>query len=322
MPLRRLPALGSLRAFEAAARLLSFKEAATELSVTPAAVSQQIRALEDDLQVKLFTRSARTVALTEAGHRLQPALSAAFMQIRDAIENVRPDANKPLRVESSSPILTKWLLPRLHRFAQRYPDLDVSISSVSPLSDIRTDGAEVFIRFSRVPHGDFFSHKLCDEYALPLASPSFVERLSIREPRDLLRAPLLHDTSYELFGIACHWPVWFERVGLDPSEATRGTRFDKYAADHAIDAAVNGAGIVLGRRFLARLDMINKRLVSPFGPVMALTASYYVVCKRGVETEPNVAAFINWITTEAAVGQYRATRDAEDGDTGLEIQIE
>ncbi len=268
--------------------------------MTPAAVSQQIRGLEDDLEVKLFKRSARSVTLTDAGRRLQPTLSAAFMQIRDAVEDIRPTANKPLRVESSSPILTKWLLPRLHRFAQRYPELNVSISSLSPLSDIRADGADVFIRFTRQPSDEFFWLKLSSEYCLPLASPELVERLNIREPADLHRAPLLHDMSYELFQTESHWPAWFAQAGLDASDADRGTRFDKYAADHAIDAAVNGAGVVLGRRFLARLDMIESRLVSPFGPMLEVDVGYYVICRKGSERDPNTAAFINWVTTEAA----------------------
>ena len=310
MPLRRLPALGSLRAFEAAARLSSFKAAAKELAVTPAAVSQQVRSLEEDLEVKLFNRSARAVTLTEAGRRLQPELTAAFMQIRDAVEGVRPSASKPLRVESSSPILTKWLLPRLHRFAERYPELIVSISSVSPLSDLSADSADVFIRFWPQPKGDVFWHKLCDEYCLPLASPKLIERLDLREPIDLLRAPLLHDTSYELFQTEINWTTWFQHVGLNPEDARRGTRFDKYAADHAIDAAVNGAGVVFGRRVLARLDMIDKRLVCPFGPSLKVGVGYYVMCKKGMETDPGPAAFMNWVIQESAAGQDRTALDA------------
>lgn len=310
MTLRRLPALGSLRAFEAAARLSSFKAAADELAVTPAAISQQVRSLEDDLGVKLFTRSARAVALTSAGHQLQPVLTTAFMQIGEKIEEIRPADTGPLRVESSSPILTKWLMPRLHRFAERYPELNVSITSVSRISNLEQGGPDVFIRFTQLPGDDVFCHKLCDEYCLPLAAPHLVKRLNLKEPLDLLRAPLLHDTSHELFRTECHWPTWFAHVGLDPAASDRGTRFDKYSADHAIDAAVNGAGVVLGRRFLARLDMVAGRLVAPFGPMIAHGISYYVMCRKGHEKRPDVAAFINWAITEAAAGNDRASADA------------
>lgn len=306
MPLRRLPALGSLRAFEAAARHLSFKEAAAELAVTPAAVSQQIRALEEDLEIKLFNRTARAVSLTDAGRRLQPTLTESFLKIRNAVDEVRPGKELPLRVESSSPILTKWLLPRIHRFSQRYPEIDVSIASVSPLSDLATESSDIYIRFTQRPSADYYSHKLCDEYCLPLASPELIARLGIQQPKDLLRAPLLHDMSHELFKTDCHWPAWFARVGLSSSDADRGTRFDRYGADHAIDAAVSGAGVVLGRRFLARRDMLDGRLVSPFGPILEFGVSYYVMCKLGLERRPDIAAFINWITTESEVGRRSA----------------
>lgn len=300
MPLRRLPPLGSLRAFEAAARLSSFKAAASELSVTPGAVSQQIRTLEDDLGVKLFTRSVRSVTLTVAGRQLQPALSEAFLQIHDAVDQVRPTLQAGLKVESSGPIISKWLLPRLHRFAERYPELAVSIQAVNHISEISSDSPDIFIRFNEAPGPGLFAMKLCDEYLLPLASPELIERLDLSEPSDIARAPLLHDTSHEVFGKTPDWGAWFARAGLNPAQAARGMRFDPRSADHAIDAAVNGTGVVLGRRFLAREDMIERRLVCPFGPVLPMNVSYFIVCRRGDETRPEVAAFINWTREEAA----------------------
>ncbi len=307
MPFRRLPALGSLRAFEAAARLSSFKAAAAELAVTPGAVSQQIRALEDDLEVKLFTRAVRSVALTEAGRQLQPALTSAFMQIRNAVEQVRPQAQETLRVDSSGPIIRKWLLPRLHRFSDNYPNLNVTIQALSTVSDMGDHGPNVAIRFTRTPGAGLFAQKLCEEYLLPLASPELISRLDLRRPADLARAPLLHDTSGEIFGSAPNWKEWFAQAGLDPAGARRGMRFDRHAADHAIEAAVNGAGVVLGRRFLARSDMIEGRLVSPFGPTLEMPVCYYVVCKEGEQTRPNIAAFINWMLQEVAAMADSAT---------------
>ena len=300
MPLRRLPALGALRTFEAAGRLSSFKAAAAELKVTPGAVSQQIRGLEDDLGVKLFTRTARSVALTEAGRRLAPALSTAFLQIKDAVEQIRPRTQSALSVESSGPIISKWLLPRLHRFAERYPDLSVSLRSVSQISPFEDEGADVRIRFTQEPGPGLFSAKLCDEYLLPLASPELISRLDLRRPSDLTRAPLLHDTSFEVFNDPPDWQAWFAQAGLDPLGAQRGMRFDRHAADHAIDAAVNGAGIVLARRFLARTDMLDGRLVCPFGPVLHTPLSYFIVCPSGEEVRPEMAAVINWMLEEAA----------------------
>ncbi|MEO1000162.1 MAG: LysR family transcriptional regulator [Pseudomonadota bacterium] len=298
MPLRRLPPLGSLRAFEAAARLSSFKAAAAELSVTPAAVSQRIRALEEELGTQLFTRAVRAVSLTEAGRQLQPALTSAFLEIRNAVDGVRPEAREPLRVEASAPVVAKWLLPRLHRFSERYADLGVSIQTGRRLRPC-TDG-QVLICFNEAPGEDVFALRLCSEHVLPLASPELVARLDLRQPEDIRRAPLLHDTSSELFPSDPSWACWFAAAGLNPVEARRGLRFDPHASDHAIDAAVNGAGVVLGRRLLARGDMLAGRLVSPFGPVLPMHASYFLVCKPGQERRPDIAAFFNWIFAEVA----------------------
>ncbi|MEM1398399.1 MAG: LysR substrate-binding domain-containing protein [Pseudomonadota bacterium] len=304
-----MPALGSLRAFEAAARLSSFKSAASELAVTPGAVSQQIRALEDDLGIKLFTRAVRSVTLTEEGRQLQPALTSAFMQIRNAVDQVRPSTQETLRVDSSGPIIRKWLLPRLHRFSDTYPNLSVTIDSNSALSDLENHGSDAAVRFTRMPGAGLFAQKLCDEFLLPLASPNLVDRLDLKTPADLARAPLIHDMSSDLFANAPNWSSWFSRCGLDPAGAQRGMRFDRRTADHAIEAAVNGAGIVLGRRVLARGDMIEGRLMCPFGPILPMHVSYFVVCQKGHETRPPVAAFINWMVQETAAMANSAPLD-------------
>ncbi len=301
MPFRRLPALASLRAFEAAARLSSFKDAAAELAVTPGAISQQVRALEDDLGVKLFTRAVRAVTLTEAGQSLQPAVSSAFLQLRDAVDQVRPKATQPLRVESSGPIIRKWLLPRLHRFAERYPELPVSFETVGHVTTFGKDGPDVVIRFTRAPGEGLFAVKLCEDFLVPLASPDLIAQLDLRCSADIVRAPLLHDSSAEVFGQNLNWSGWFSRAGLDTVGAQRGMRFERQAADHAIDAAVNGAGVVLARRFLARNEMLDGRLVIPFGPVLPMHVSYFVICQKGDETRPEIASFINWSREEAAV---------------------
>ena len=298
MPLRRLPALGSLRAFEAAGRLSSFKAAAEELAVTPGAVSQQIRGLEEDLGVKLFTRAPRSVTLTEAGRQLQPCVTKAFIQMRDAVDKVRPVPTEPLRIEASGPVINKWLLPRFHRFTERYPDLSVTIGSGH---EERAFGErEVVIRFNQEPGEGVFALKLCEEVLLPLASPDLVERLELRQPLDLIRAPLLHLSGDGQFGPQPGWPDWFAEVGLDPLQAQHGTHFDARSADHALNAAVAGAGVVLGRRFLSRIDMADRRLVAPFGPALPLKVCYFVVCRKGSETNPDIAAFLNWASEESA----------------------
>lgn len=303
MSFSRLPPLAALRAFEAAGRLSSFKAAASELAVTPAAVSQQIRTLEEDLGVKLFSRGVRSVTLTEEGRRLQPALSAAFLEIRDAVDDIRAPSQRTLRVNASGPIIGKWLLPRLHRFLEPNPDYSVTIQSFKSLAEAEGDHPGVTLRCLGAPDTAQYWRKLCDEVVLPLLSPCLADRIKLTEPGGLADAPLLHDTSFQSYqddGEHPSWAAWFSAAGLDPDLAKRGAWFDRDGADHAIDAAVNGAGVVLGRRFLAHEDLRAGRLLSPFGPILPTGLQYFVTCRAGDETLPEIAAFLGWLCQEIA----------------------
>lgn len=301
MPLRRLPALGTLRAFEAAARLSSFKEAARELSVTPGAISQHIRALEEDLGIKLFNRAVRSVTLTNEGRQLQPVLTLSFMKIRDAIDKIRPHELSSLTLEASGPTINKWLLPIIPKFTQSFPDVSISIQSNNAISELGDTGPDVALRFTKDPGPGLYSQKIFDEYVLPLASPDLIKSLDVKEPSDLVRCPLLHDSSCEVFQSPVDWPTWFAHAGLNPTDARHGMRFDPHAADQAIEAAINGAGVVLGRHALAYHDLMNERLVCPFGPILKMHVSYYVVCRQGDENKPEIADLIHWIGNESTI---------------------
>lgn len=301
MPLRRMPALGSLRAFEAAARRLSFKDAACELSVTPGAVSQQIKSLEEDLGIPLFVRATRSVALTEAGRALQPELTAGFLQIRQAVDKVRPGQSKNLRINSSNPIISKWVLPRLHRFTALVPDLQVNIETESGLNEMRDDGPDVVIRFTKTLSNDLYFREIHEELLLPVASPDLINRLKIEKPSDLVRAPLLHDTSFVAFGDDNSWDKWFSLTGLPKAGHRRGVSFERHAADQAIDAAIGGAGFALGRSLLVHDALKDGRLICPFGPILSVGIKYYVCCRHGSEREPNIARFMDWAQEEAAL---------------------
>lgn len=301
MPLRRLPSLTALRAFEAAARRLSFKSAATELSVTPSAVSQKIRALEADLDVTLFERTARSVALTDEGRQLQPDLTAAFLQIRQAVDRVRPSPLKSLRINSSGAVIAKWLLPRLHRFTERHPELDVSVETDSALVDMSPGGPDIVIRFTRSLPETLYARRLHEELLIPVASLELIERLDLRTPKDILRTSLLHDTSLSVFAESPNWNSWFRAAGLAGQAPRTGVRFARQAADHAIDAAVSGTGVALARSLLVHGALSDGRLVSPFGPVLCMGVSYFVACRHGAETEPHIADFLDWAEEEAAL---------------------
>ena len=299
MPLRRLPPLNSLRAFEAAARHASFKSAADELAVTPAAVSQQIRSLEDDLGVPLFNRGARSVALTREGRRLQGGLTEAFMKMRVVVEAVRAPEAETLSITCSGPVATKFLAPRLSRFHDIHPDIAVQIDASFDVEPLGAAGPHIALRFGNQPARNLHSVKLASEQLIPMVSPDLAERLSLKEPQDIRRAPLIHDESLmKWFQNIPSWADWFAGVGIDPFEANRGTRFSSYG-DQAIDAAVGGSGVLLGRVGLATDDLLAGRLVCPFGPGIDLDLGYYVVCEAGTEETPAIAAFMGWIQQEA-----------------------
>ena len=299
MPLRRLPPLNALRAFEAAARHSSFKAAADELAVTPAAISQQIRLLEAELEVSLFRREARSVIVTSGGRRLQAELAEAFTKIHAAVEDLRAPDHESLIITCSAPLLNKWVVPILSRFADQFPDITIQIDARFGIADLTASGPNVAIRFGHPPEPDLYSEEIFDETLLPLASPELVERLKLENPEDIRRAPLIHDDSLtERFPGAPTWADWFELVGINPSQANRGVHFGSYG-DQAVDAAVGGVGVLLGRSLLACNDLQAGRLVSPFGPTIALNLRYYLVCAAGSENSPAISAFLEWARKEA-----------------------
>ena len=195
MPMTRLPSLSSLRAFEAAGRRGSFKDAAVELRVTPGAVSQQIKALEADLGVALFVRKTRAIHLTAAGQQLHPTISDAFLQMRQVIDEVRPKKSPKLRIHATNAIISKWLLPRLHRFTVAHRTLQVHIESERPFDEASAHSADVEIRYAKAAPRDMYAEVLHTELILVVASPDLLDRYAVMVPQDLRRMPILHDTS-------------------------------------------------------------------------------------------------------------------------------
>ena len=243
--------LNALKAFEATARHLSFSKAAEELHVTPAALSHQIRGLEDLLALKLFHRRARAIELTAAARLMYPGIRSAFESLRTAVEQLDRAQQDRILVVSASPGLTaKWLVPRIYRFLDEHPDIDARITSSVGFSNFTTDGVDVGIRLSSGVHPDLHVEKLSDEWMLPLCSPRLLEgERPLRSPHDLPRFPLI---QIDLPGMVPTWDDWLGAVGIAGIDTTRGLRLN--VADHALDAASEGAGVVLGlqARRLAR----------------------------------------------------------------------
>ena len=294
--LRPMPPLNALRAFEAIARHLSFAKAAQELHVTPAALSHQIRALEEQLGLELFHRRARAIELTEAGRLIYPGIHAGFESVRNAVGQLERTRDQNIVVISATPgLVAKWLMPRLWRFLRAHPDIDARVSATMKVADFSAEGVDVAIRLSKRLMPDLHAQKLFEDSMLPVCAPRLVEQ-GLRKPADLARFPLIH---YD-FATSMHappvWADWFPIAGLQGMDITRGLRVN--AADHALDAAVSGAGVVLSHKLIASDDVHAGRLVCPFGPELPLTSAYYFVCPEGHETRPNVRAFRDWLFAE------------------------
>lgn len=295
MPFRRLPSMMSLRAFESVARHGSFKAAADELSVTPGALSQQVKKLEDDLEIPLLVRQHRAIVPTDAGLRLQTGLTDAFLTIRESVEAVRPvtDSNT-IVFACPPPFASKWLIPRLTELMEVQPDIDLRINASYKLIDYAQDNIDVGVRLGTCSDHRLDEGERIEESFLPLASPKFIEEQQLRESRDLLRVPLLSMSSSKIFPNIPTWEKWFEVVGLPPGNAARGVDFGNQI-EHALDAALTGAGVVLGPRVLASADIAKGRLVNPFGPELPMKANYAVVHRKD-RMPKKLHAFTEWLT--------------------------
>ncbi|GGK37008.1 transcriptional regulator GcvA [Salinarimonas ramus] len=298
----RLPPMNALRAFEAVARHASFKHAADELSVTPAAISHQIKVLEDFLGTPLFDRKSRALELTPAGSRCYPGIHAGFEAIRSALARaalVEPQSK--LLITAGPAFVGRWLAPRLHEFVALNPDVDTRIDASLSFSSFEADEVDVAIRFGdprrieNLDRGELSVERLVEDSVLPLCSPDVLARAGLDEgPQGLASVPLIHDGSLsKIDPQAPGWADWLAAAGVRDVDATRGLRFE--IADHALQAACDGAGIVLGRRVLATPDMERGRLVTPFGPELRTGLWFHLVCRLAGRDSPPVAAFRTWV---------------------------
>lgn len=295
MPYRRLPPLNALRSFEAVARHGSFKSAAGELCVTPAALSQQVRKLEEDLGVELFKRENRSITITAAGMRLNAGLTDGFMRIRDAVESVTP-ASKRLVVSCGAPFAAKWLTPRLGSFMREHPNIGISLTSTADSEAYSSDGVDIGIRLGHSTQRDLDQEWLTEETLVPLASPAFIQEHRLSEPRDIMRVPIIWDDGLAFAG-GPTWETYFAELGLDPANANRGVHFGRHN-DRAIDAAAAGAGVALCRITLASMDIASGRLAIPFGPILATGVRYQLLHRASAETAALVTTFRNWLIAE------------------------
>lgn len=295
----RLPPLNALRAFDAASRHLSFQRAAEELNVTPSALSFQIRQLEEFLQIPLFERLNRRVILTEAGARFAPFIQDGFERLHGAMEQLRPVTRDDVLTVSTGPAFAaKWLSPRIHRFLEQHPEIEIRVAANLSLSDLRKDAVDVAIRFGGGNYPGLSVEPLAEDAALPLVSPVLLaERFGGSLTHDDLGSvTLLHDDSASFLPKAVTWSTWLKHAGVHGIDSSRGARFNH--ADHALEAAVDQAGIVLGRLTLAARDIRAGRLVAPFELVLPSNASFYFCCLPETRSLPKIEAFRAFVRAE------------------------
>lgn len=297
--LRRLPALNALKSFEAAARHESFTRAAEELCVTQGAVSHQVKALEQELGVKLFNRERQRLAITESGRQYLAVVRDAFDRIALGTERLAQRQNVGALTISTSPdFAAKWLVHRLGRFAEAHPDIDLRVSATMHHVDFAREEVDLAVR-----HGDgnwpgLHVERLCAEQLFPVCSPKLLDgRQRLSKPADVLKFPILHlDTSKE-------WSRWFEAAGVPDADHSRGLVLNR--ASMLIDAAIDGQGIALARTALAACDLLNGRLVRPFAEALRLSKNYWIVCPKATAMLPKIKTAREWLLAEAAADLRR-----------------
>ena len=290
-----LPSTAALRAFEAAARHLSFTGAAVELSRTQGAVSHQISELETRLGVTLFERKARGIALTESGRSYLPFARESLDRLRAGNDALRRQADDHVLTVSCSPnFASKWLVPRLGEFIAAHPDIDLRISATLQHVTFDGDGIDLAVRHGDGSWPDLNVSQLCQETLFPVCSPHVAPSINrIKCVDDLAEYVLIHDRDRS------GWKNWLEAIGatVDAFDLDRGPVFNQTSL--AIDAAVAGQGIALARSALASLDLGADRLVRPVPEEVPAEFAYWIVCPKPNAAQPKIRRFRQWLLMQS-----------------------
>ena len=290
--------LKALRAFEAAARHLGFVQAAAELYVTPAAISHQVKRLEEYLGIQLFRRLPRGLLLTESGQLLYVELREIFSRLDGLMMQIQEsDGQGALTISVAPMFAAKWLVPRLQQFEVVHPGIDLRISSSLATIDFQRDGFDAAVRLGHGRYPGLVAIKLFEESVTPMCSPRlFAGTRRPLVPNDLQGQVLLHDDSLASNPNAPNWSTWLKAAGIDSVDASRGTRFSQ--PDHALQAAIDGAGVVLGWRRLAADDISAGRLVTPIDLSLPLSSNFYLVYPESYASRSKVVMLRDWLLQE------------------------
>ncbi|MGG1944767.1 transcriptional regulator GcvA [Trinickia sp. NRRL B-1857] len=293
--MRRLPPLGAVRAFEAAARHLNFTQAAAELHVTQAAISHQVRQLEQWLGLRLFERRGHLLTITAHGRDYLAEISVALDRIASATARLKQGSEGPLRITVLPSFAACWLVPRLGGFREQYPDIELKLTTSTQLWDGLDDRFDVGIRSGLGRWPGLNAQLLATESLSPVCAPSLATgREPLREPADLRHAHLLHDVPRG------GWRMWCERAGVGDIDVDAGLAFDD--AGLVLQAALRGQGVALGRLTLAERDLREGRLIKPFDIAIPNDYSYWLVYPDAKADRENVAAFRSWVLGQAGHG--------------------
>ncbi len=288
----RLPSLNGLRAFEAAARHLSFTQAAAELNVTQTAISHQIKRLEEELGIRLFIRQNRALALTPAAKEYLPGIRAAFNDLRLATDRLlRRDDDHVLTVSTLASLAAKWLLPRITGFQEAHPGIDVRITTSTALVDFRSGDVDAAIRYGRGQWPGLRVDWLMADKLFPVCSPALLAgKKPLRKPEDLADHVLLHSSA----GNDDDWRLWLTAAGLPTNLSKQpGVTFDLVFM--TVQAAIDGVGVAMGRTSYVQDDIAKGRLVVPFDITLPVDAGFYLVSPEAKADSPKLSAFRNWL---------------------------
>ncbi|ALG69323.2 transcriptional regulator GcvA [Beggiatoa leptomitoformis] len=294
-PMRRLPPLNSIRAFEAAARHLSFNVAADELSVTPSAISHQIRLLEDFLGVKLFRRLNRQVILTPEGQSYLPTVSAVFEQLHTATDRIASNRTTgPLNMSVTPSFAIRWLVPRLTRFQIAYPEIEVRLVTSVEFVDFSRSDIDLMIHFEKgTDQENLYCHPLMAEELVPVCNPDYQQNFPLRHLNDLQQATLLQVSVR-----SDDWRLWLNAAQVDVGDPQRGPKFNTISL--ALEAAIAGLGVAITDRKLVTQDLKAGKLVVPFEIQLPNVYYYYIAYPKEYEANVKIMAFRDWLLSEVA----------------------
>ena len=296
---RPLP-LNALRSFDAAARHLSFVTAAEELHVTPAAVSVQVRRLEEWVGAPLFLRGHRSISLSTTGEALAPRLTALFVEMERLLGQVAKVHAGSLQISAMPTFASKWVAPRLARFRALHPDIQIRVMGADRRADLERDGIDIALRYGDGDYPDLHCELIAQATASPVCSPELAESFQ-GDPARIDTALLLHDESALVAPGLPTWSAWFAQAGAPRDIGHEGILFSN--SHMALSAAVAGQGIALGLTPLVDDDLAAGRLVRPFSTAIESSFGFWFVCARDRVAEPKIAAFRDWVFDEIHRGE-------------------